>query len=284
MSVPDDVRRPVVAGSFYPSEPHELVRLVDALLAEHGPSRAGRPAGLIVPHAGYVYSGPIAAAAYAAIRPWAAAIGRVVVLGPAHFVPLVGCAVSSAAAWRTPLGDVPVDDAVRAAALAAVGVVVDDEAHAPEHAIEVQLPFLQRALPDGFAFLPVAVGEASPDGVAAVLDAVATTVDLIVVSTDLSHYQDDATARSLDRRTADAVVALQPEAIGPADACGRHALRGVVEHARRRGLAASLLRLGTSAETGGEAERVVGYGAFAIEPCAGGPEETGMGARVTRSG
>jgi AmmeMemoRadiSam system protein B len=258
------VRLPVAAGTFYPGGPNELADVVDRLLTAATARAELRPWGVIVPHAGYAYSGPVAASAYAALRPWADEIARVAILGPAHFVPIDGCAVSSAPAWRTPLGDVPVDGELRAAAVDA-GCAVDDRAHAPEHAIELQLPFLQRLLGARLRFLPVAVGEAA-DMVESVLEVVGSLADLFVASTDLSHYHRAETARALDRRTADAVLARDPGGIGPADACGRDALRAVLAHARRRGMEIELLDLRTSADTSGDAERVVGYGAFAIGP------------------
>lgn len=255
-------RPPAVAGAFYPADPDELAADVDRLLAGARPAEAvGEPLALVVPHAGYVYSGPVAATAYALLQD--RAIARVALLGPAHFVPLVGAAVTAADGWRTPLGVVSIDPALRETA-AAAGAVVDERAHEPEHAIEVQLPFLQRALGAGFQALPIAVGVSEA---AAVADLIAALLPyaLVVVSTDLSHYLDDATARTLDRRTADAVLAREPERIGRDDACGSFALRGLVELARRDHLLVRLLDLRTSADTAGEPWRVVGYGAFAVE-------------------
>jgi AmmeMemoRadiSam system protein B len=183
-----------------------------------------------------------------------------VLLGPAHFVPLAGLAVSGADAWATPLGAVPVDADLRERALAA-GAVVDDEPHAPDHALEVELPFLQRACADGLEILPIAVGHTEPGAVA---DLIAALDALVVVSTDLSHYLDDATAKRKDRATAEAVLARDPGAIGADAACGVVALRGLVEHARRADLAIELLDLRTSADTAGDPQSVVGYGAFAV--------------------
>ena len=258
------IRAPVAAESFYPRDAGRLCAAVDRLLEEPEPWPGPRPWGIVVPHAGYRYSGPIAASGYAAARSCGDAIARVVVLGPAHFVVLEGCAVSAADAWRTPLGEVGVDPELRDVAFEA-GCVLNDLAHAPEHAIEVQLPFLQRVLGVGFGFLPVAVGETTPDEVSSLLASLDPYADLFVVSTDLSHYLDLATARALDRRTADAVVRLDPEAIGPWDACGVHALRGAVAFARAASMRIRLLDLRTSGDTAGDPERVVGYGAFAIE-------------------
>lgn len=255
-------RPPAVAGAFYPADPGELAADVDRLLAEARPVEpGGDPLALVVPHAGYVYSGPVAATAYALLRE--RAIARVALLGPAHFVPLAGAAVTAAERWRTPLGDVSIDHALRETAVA-IGAVVDERVHEPEHAIEVQLPFLQRGLGAGFQVLPIAVGVAEATWVADLIAALLPHA-LVVVSTDLSHYLDHATARRLDRRTADAVVAREPDRIGRDDACGSFALRGLVELARRDDLAVRLLDLRTSADTAGDPGRVVGYGAFAIE-------------------
>jgi MEMO1 family protein len=258
----DRVRMPVAAGTFYPGDRGELAAVIGRLLADGaGPTIEGPvPAGVIVPHAGYRYSGPVAATAYALLRP----VPRVLLLGPAHFAPLSGCAVPAAAAWATPLGEVPIDPELRDEAVAS-GAVVDDEPHQPEHSLEVQLPFLQTVMHDGFTVLPVAAGECAPGAVASLIETLGKLADrLVVVSTDLSHYHDAATARRLDRRTADAVLTRDVGAIGPGDACGVFALRGAVEYARRNDLEIRLLDLRNSADTAGDPSRVVGYGAFAL--------------------
>lgn len=257
------VRAPVAAGSFYPADPAVLGRTVDGLLGATTAGAGQRPWGIVVPHAGYRYSGPVAAIAYAAVRPWADRIARILLVGPAHFVPLEGCAATAANAWHTPLGDLAVDDELRDAA-ASAGCVLDDEPHALEHSLEVQLPFLARILGAEVRILPVAAGRTSAREVAAVLEALSPLTDLVVISTDLSHYLDLASARAVDRRTADAVLAREPDAIGPIDACGIYALRGAVAFARASGREISLLDLRTSGDTAGDPERVVGYGAFAI--------------------
>jgi hypothetical protein len=241
---------------------HEaLAGMVDALLANARPTAPpGALVGVVVPHAGYAYSGPVAATAYALLREFE--VARVALFGPAHFVALRGSAVPSADAWRTPLGDVSVDAELRDVALGH-GARADDLPHEPEHSLEVQLPFLQRAIPGGFTVLPVVVGLAGPEEVAELIGAL-LPLAFVVVSTDLSHYLDDETAKRRDRRTADAVLARDLQAIGPEDACGSYALRGVVELARRGDLAITLLDLRTSADTAGDPWRVVGYGAFAV--------------------
>jgi MEMO1 family protein len=248
------VRRAVSAGRFYPGGREALATTVDALLGETEPDSSLR--GIVAPHAGYAYSGSVAAAAFRLVpRP-----ERVVVLGPSHFVPFDGCAVSAVDAWTTPLGDVPVDEELRNGAIAA-GCRADDEPHVSDHAIEVELPFLQRICGPEISVLPVAVGSADPAEVAGVLAALDA---FVVVSTDLSHFLDHATAQERDRRTAAAVLATDTAAIADGDACGAHALRGAVEHARRAGLRFELLDLQTSAETTRDRDRVVGYGAFAL--------------------
>lgn len=257
------VRSPAAAGTFYPSDSEELAAAIDGLLGEAKPAEDVRdPVALIVPHAGYVYSGPVAAKGFATLK--GSEMRRVVLLGPSHFVPLAGTAVPSAEAWRSPLGDVSIDEELRQSAVMC-GAAVDDEPHAIEHTLEVQLPFLQRLFPQ-LRVLPVAVGISEPEEVADLIDAVgaATPGLLVVVSTDLSHYHDAGKARKLDRRTAEAIVRRDTRAIGPEAACGLYALRGAVEWARRQDLQVRLLDLRNSADTSGDARRVVGYAALAV--------------------
>jgi AmmeMemoRadiSam system protein B len=263
---PTRVRRTAAAGAFYPDDPTELAATVDRLLAGATPPGGVRHLlGIVVPHAGYAYSGPVAATAYS-LLPRRATMGGVAILGPAHFVPLRGSAVPGSAAWATPLGEVAVDAELREAAVR-WGARVDDEPHEPEHAVEVQLPFLQRILASGFTVLPVAVGKAEPPEVASLVAAlVRRPGSFVVVSTDLSHYHDHDTARSLDARTAESVLALDVDAVGPDAACGVHALRGLMDFARQQGHAFRGLDLRTSADTAGGSSRVVGYGAFALVP------------------
>lgn len=257
------VRPPAVAGLFYPADPSELESAVEALLDGHagtGPA----PKAIVVPHAGYVFSGPIAGSAYARVRPARGRITRVVLLGPAHRTPDAGIAASGADAFATPLGQLPVDTGAREALVEAGLVTIRDDAHAEEHSLEVQLPFVQVCLGD-VTVLPLAVGPVAPDRVADVLDRVwGGDETLVVVSTDLSHYRDHETATELDRRTAEAVVARRPERLGRYDACGVIPLQGLLVAAAARGLGVELLDLRTSADTAGGPERVVGYGAFAV--------------------
>ena len=256
------IRRPAVAGLFYPAHAPELRSAVESVLGEAAGTRA--PKAIIAPHAGYVYSGPVAGSAYTRVVPGRGRVTQVVLLGPAHRTPDAGIAASSAGAFSTPLGQVPVDTRARDLLVDAGLVTVRDDAHAQEHSLEVQLPFIQACLGDVMV-LPLAVGQVSPAEVAEVLDRVwGGEETLIVVSSDLSHYHDHATAEELDRRTASAIVDRRPDLLGPGDACGVIPVQGLLLAARRHGLEVELLDLRTSADTAGGADRVVGYGAFAL--------------------
>ncbi|HEY8526057.1 MAG TPA: AmmeMemoRadiSam system protein B [Acidimicrobiales bacterium] len=262
-------RPPAVAGTFYPADRRRLRQAIaDHLRGAALPADLSEPRAVIVAHAGYHYSGRTAAVAYRAVATRARAIRRVVVVGPAHRVAVdgPGVGVSTAARWRTPLGDVSLDTAA-ARRLVARGLAVEaDAAHAPEHSVEVQLPFLQTVLGD-VTVLPLVVGRAQTRAVAQALEAVWTGDDtLLVVSSDLSHYHDDATARRRDERTATAIIEERIEDIGPRDACGCLPIRGALAVARRRGLIPVRLDLSTSADASGDTSRVVGYGAFALVP------------------
>jgi len=248
-----------------------LAALVDALLADAPPSRQrARPVGLIAPHAGFRFSGAVAAAAYAHMSPWRGDVGRVVVLGPAHFVPLHGMAIPSVEAFATPLGLVPIDAGSHAIAAGLPGVVVDDQPHASEHAIETQLPFLIRTLGPAVPVLPVVVGDTPPSAVAALLSALrAAAGTIVIVSTDLSHYLPRAQARERDFHTGAVVLARDGDALQPGDACGFHPLRGLLRHAADQDLVVEQLKLATSADTGGDPRRVVGYGAFLLNEATG---------------
>ena len=258
------VRAPAVSGTFYPSDPEELRREVDAHLSVSLAADEAAPKALIVPHAGYIYSGPTAGTAYARLRPARTVIKRVVLLGPAHRILVEGLAVSSADGFETPLGVVSVDEELRRIALSLPQARIDDRAHAAEHSIEVQLPFLQRTL-DDLRILPLVVGDASVTEVAAVLDAVwGGEETLVVVSTDLSHYHEYEVARRLDARTAAAIVAADFAMVRDDDACGAYPLRGLLATAARRRLGIELIDLRNSGDTAGDRDRVVGYGAFVL--------------------
>ena len=258
------LRPPAVAGQFYPADPVLLAATVDEMLAAAPRPADGAPLALVAPHAGYRLSGAVAAAAYAHLA-GRTDVGRVVVLGPAHFVALRGMALPSVDAFGTPLGPVSIDEAARDALARLPAVTVDDLPHTGEHALETQLPFLLRTLGPDVRAIPVVVGDAAPAQVAALLD---TTLDepgtIGIVSTDLSHYLDQAAARERDRRTAEAVLARDPEALGSRDACGVHPLRGLLRHAARHDLTVELVEIATSADAGADPRRVVGYGAFVL--------------------
>jgi AmmeMemoRadiSam system protein B len=257
-------RQPYVAGSFYPAQAHDLAATVDGLLNAAASPYAGstRPAALVVPHAGYGCSGLVAALAYHQLMR-SPRVETVVILGPGHFRDPHGLAVPECSAWRTPLGDVPVDQNL-CARLVDLGLAHrDDAAHAGEHSIEVQLPFLQRVLGDGWSCVPVVARSMSADRVADCIDALTGDGVLVVASSDLSHYHDQPTAQRLDRRTAQAIVELNVAAIDDGDACGAVVVRGVLAWTQRHELSVELLDLRTSADTCSDPERVVGYGAFA---------------------
>ena len=252
------VRSAAVAGSFYPADPDELTRMVEDLVG--AAEECDAPKALIAPHAGYVYSGPIAATGYRRLASAGDTIRRVVLMGPAHRYPLRGVAAHSADEFATPLGRVAVDPV----ACGLQGVRVLDDAHAGEHSLEVHLPFLQVAL-DEFVLVPLVVGDAGPGAVADVLEAAwGGPETLVVVSSDLSHYHDDETARRADRATADAILERRAEEIGPRQACGCRAVAGLLEVARRKDLSVELLDLRNSSDTAGGRDRVVGYGTFAV--------------------
>jgi MEMO1 family protein len=259
------VRSAAVAGSFYPAAAGELRQQIGALLGSTGAnSTAHVPKALIAPHAGYVYSGPVAAAAFARLVPTREHITRVVLLGPSHYVGFRGLAASSAEVWQTPLGAVPVDRPVIERQIEARLIGVLDAAHASEHSLEVQIPFLQAVLGD-FALVPIVAGDASPETVAALLDAVwGGPETLIVVSTDLSHYLSYRSCQEIDSRTAAAIERFDWSALGPDSACGRVPVRGLLVAAKRRGMGIARLDLRNSGDTAGPRDRVVGYGSWAL--------------------
>ncbi len=247
---------------FYPAAAGALRAQIEGFL--HGAQGDhAAPKAIIAPHAGYIYSGTVAAAAYATLAPARARITRVVLLGPAHRVHVRGLAASSADYFRTPLGDVPVDRAAVDALTARLpSVQVMDNAHAPEHSLEVQLPFLQLAL-NKFALVPLVVGDASVGEVVQVLEFLwGGPETLIVVSSDLSHYHDYATAQQMDAATSRAIEALDADALDMDQACGRIPVCGLLQAARAHGLHASTLDLRNSGDTAGPRDQVVGYGAY----------------------
>ncbi len=261
------IRPPAVAGLFYPAEPDELRAMIAGCFraaSVHAREVDGRPKALIVPHAGYVYSGPVAASAYATLGD-GHGIRRVVVLGPVHRVPVRGLALPEADAFATPFGVVPLDRDAMERLAARSDVVSSDLVHAQEHSIEVQLPFLQTIL-DDFTLVPLAVGDCPPASVAGAIETVwGGPETLIVVSSDLSHYLDYESARVIDERTA-AEILSQAGPLTHEEACGATPINGLIEAAPRHGLVPRLVTLANSGDTAGDRSRVVGYGGFAFVP------------------
>jgi hypothetical protein len=257
------IRPAAVAGTFYPGEPSALAAEVAAYIGEGArrPADARPPKAIIAPHAGYMYSGVIAGSVYSRLGALRGQVRRVVLAGPGHRVYVRGAAIPSVRSFASPLGEVALD----AAALAALGeldfVEVNDRAHALEHSLEVHLPFLQATV-GTFTLVPIVVGGAAPHQVAQMLERVwGGPETLIVVSSDLSHYHGYAEARALDGETAEAILHLDATLV-PEEACGAAPINGLLEVARRRGLAAEQVDLRNSGDTAGDRDRVVGYGAF----------------------
>lgn len=261
----EKIRPPAVAGMFYPADTEELKAMLSKFLEAVRPWRGPAPKAIIAPHAGYIYSGPIAATAYACLKPARELIRRVVLFGPAHRVPFSGLATSSADGFATPLGVVPLDrQAIQSASTLPV-VRTSDLAHMHEHSLEVQLPFLQTVLAD-FQLVPFAVGDATPEQVATVMDHLwGGPETLVVVSSDLSHYLDYRTAQRVDRQTSDAIERLDAEALDYESACGRIPIGGLLLMAREKGLSARCVDLRNSGDTAGPRSEVVGYGAYIFE-------------------
>ncbi len=257
------IRRPAVAGYFYPAEAGELDRTLGALLDEARAADGPAPKALIAPHAGYVYSGPVAATAYARLRPYRDRYRRVILVGPCHRVAIRGLALSGADVFRTPLGDVPLDKlAIAGIDLADVDVV--ESAHEFEHSLEVHLPFLQVVI-GAFSLVPIAVGDASPRLVADVLDLLwGGPETLVVISSDLSHYLSYTEASIRDAETRDAIERFRGRSIDHDRACGATPIRGLLKTARRRGMHIETLDLRNSGDTSGDRDRVVGYGAWIL--------------------
>ena len=258
------VRPPAVAGLFYPDDEAALRAAVLAFVHEHGADAAARaPKALIVPHAGYLYSGSVAGCGYRLLEGVGAGIRHVALFGPSHRVPMRGMAVPSDDYFATPLGDVPIDEAGRRRLREHGLVGIADAPHATEHSLEVQLPFLQAVL-GKFDVLPIAIGLAPPEQVARALDAVWNGPDtLIVVSSDLSHYHTYAEAQHLDDETTRSILARRGD-VSDEQACGARGINGLMEVARRRGLRVELLDQRNSGDTAGDRSRVVGYGSYAL--------------------
>lgn len=257
------VREAAVAGLFYEADAQHLQQHIAKLMGGVQQNITPPPQALIVPHAGYIYSGQTAARAYRLLQPLRDQIRRVVLFGPAHRVYLQGMAVPSVDAFSTPLGKVMLDRDSLQGLTALPGVSVSDEAHREEHSLEVHLPFLQSVLTD-FSLVPVVVGHCDAPRVAAAMDQLwGGPETLLVVSTDLSHFHNYGQARQLDRLTCDRLLAKENALVGE-EACGAFALNGLMSTGHCAGLQVELLDMCNSGDTAGSKERVVGYGAFVL--------------------
>lgn len=266
-----NIRQTAVAGMFYPDDPRELQETIEKFLhdarisrkSSRKPDDSDQPLkALIVPHAGYIYSGSVAASAYASLEKVSDTINRVILLGPGHRFAFTGLATSSADYFITPLGSIPIDRKAIQQLEALPQVHILDQAHSQEHSLEVQLPFLQRVL-SNFTLIPMVVGDASPDEVDGVLEALwGGPETLIVVSSDLSHYHEYETAQKMDLKTSKAIETMSPGDIQYDDACGRNPVNGLLVTAKKHGLHASTIDLRNSGDTAGSKDRVVGYGAY----------------------
>lgn len=258
----DTVREPAVAGTFYPNDPVTLSSLIDTYL-EGEPVGTDCPKALIAPHAGFVYSGPVAGSVYRLLAPFHARIRHVVLMGPSHRVAFRGMAVPHASVFRTPLGDIPVATDTIARIAGHHSVIYRDDAHAAEHSLEVHLPFLQQVI-DDFDLVPVVVGDAAPEDVSAVLSDLWGNEDtLIVISTDLSHYLPYDSARRVDANTVKKIENLEGTLHGH-EACGCRAVNGLLHYLKSNGLGVETIDVRNSGDTAGDRSRVVGYGAWQI--------------------
>ena len=274
-----NVRPTAVAGTFYPADPVQLRDMVRRFLKTAASTGSGQtasassgqatspiptPKAIIAPHAGYIYSGSIAASAYVHVASLAGQIKRVVILGPAHTMAVQGLATTSASAFQTPLGEVAIDQVAIQHVLSFTQVQILDAAHVREHGLEVHLPFLQETLGE-FRLVPFVVGYASPEEVAEVIEALwGGDETLIVISSDLSHFLNYAEAQAIDEATCRAIEQVQPEAIGENGACGRRPIQGLLRLAKQRKMSVVTLDLRNSGDTAGSKNRVVGYGAWVI--------------------
>ena len=268
----ESVRPPAVASLFYPGEAAELKQNLREMLDEASEAEDPNedlPAGqhlraLIVPHAGYVYSGTTAALAYHLLRKNRDDFHRILLLGPAHRVWLEGITFPGTDAFETPLGRIPLAKQQIRELLRFPEVQLRDDAHQDEHCLEVQLPFLQEILNE-FELLPAVVGEISPDSLSGLLEnLLEDPQNLLLLSTDLSHFHSYSEAQAIDQKTAEAIESFEDEKILPEQACGAHPLRGLLRHARIQGWKIQRLGLCNSGDTAGSKDRVVGYGAWAL--------------------
>ncbi|MEX2489250.1 MAG: AmmeMemoRadiSam system protein B [Pseudomonadales bacterium] len=264
MTVTNSIREPAVAGAFYSANGQELSKSVHEMLQAATRARGeSPPKAIIAPHAGHMFSGPVAAEVYARLVDARDTITRVVLLGPSHRVPFRGIAATTAGTYRTPLGDIPVDSETLATLTGIKGVGYLDEAHTHEHSLEVHLPFLQEIL-GTFTLVPLVVGDAPKEDVARVLETLwGGPETLIIISSDLSHYHPYDEARILDANTSKKILQLDASLVGE-EACGCRPINGLLHLAKQRGMSIQEIDIRNSGDTAGPRDRVVGYGAYTI--------------------
>lgn len=262
---PSKIRPPAVAGMFYPADPQELTRMVFGYLASNTPEMdvdATDIRAIIAPHAGYIYSGPVAASVYQYLATLKNSITNIILVGPSHRVPLLGLATSSAEYFSTPLGNIPINRSLTDQFNQLPFVSELDQAHSMEHSLEVHLPFLQLTL-EQFQLVPIVAGDASADEVSQLVElALQEKNSLLVISSDLSHYHDYGTAQQLDRDTCDAIESLSVQKLDSQHACGYIPVRGLLKYAKEHGLTAKTVDCRNSGDTAGPRNEVVGYGAY----------------------
>ena len=259
-----DTRQPACPGRFYPADAATLREEVNTYLDGAESTDGRRPKAVIAPHAGYPFSGAVAGHAFAPLAPWAGDIDRVLLIGPSHFVEVAGLAAASHTHFATPLGTSPVDRTVVETLVDDGLVAIDDTPHAREHSLETHLPFVQELF-DATAIVPVVTGQNVDDRVARLVEtALADDGTIVSVSSDLSHFLDYETARTVDDETREAIESLTPEAIDDRQACGNTSIRGLLQVAREREMDVETLAMCNSGDTGGDKSRVVGYGAWAF--------------------
>lgn len=262
---PNKIRPAAVAGMFYPADPQDLTRMVFGFLASNQPdvTIANEDIkAIIAPHAGYVYSGPIAASVYQYLTKLKGSISNVVLIGPSHRVPLIGLATSSAHYFSTPLGNIEINRTITDELNQFAYVSELDQAHSMEHSLEVHLPFLQLTLED-FQLIPIVAGEASADQVSQLINVALNHKNtLLVISSDLSHYHDYQKAQKLDHDTCDAIESLSFQKLDSQHACGYIPVRGLLQYAKEHGLTAKTVDCRNSGDTAGPRNEVVGYGSY----------------------
>jgi MEMO1 family protein len=257
-------RQPAVAGVFYPVNSMQLHEMLVRYLTE-AQTDAKVPKAIIAPHAGYIYSGSVAASAYARLKAARNLITRVVLIGPSHRLAFKGLAISKAVSFSTPLGKITVDTESLDIIAQFPFVNYVEQAHTYEHSLEVQLPFLQETL-NNFKIVPIVAGDASPGEVGQVIDALWGGAEtLIVISSDLSHYHDYPTANKIDLLTSERIEKRQYELLAFDSACGKVPVSGLLKVAKEKSLSVKTIDLRNSGDTAGEKSRVVGYGAYVVE-------------------